>query len=76
MLYETTFYSNNAHPILSSKNAIRDVVRWGVDMVTTDYPPRAVEVIEDVFGSRTADSEEDIETISEAVTIKIQNSSH
>ena len=62
--FKTGFWTVN------SRNAIRDVVRWGVDMVTTDYPPRAVEVIEDVFGRRTSDSEECIGTKPEAVTIK------
>ena len=62
--FKTGFWTVN------SRNAIRDVVRWGVDMVTTDYPPRAVEVIEDVFGRRISDPEEFIGTKPEAVTIK------
>tara|TARA_B100000029_G_scaffold103755_1_gene94308 strand:+ start:305 stop:1558 length:1254 start_codon:yes stop_codon:yes gene_type:complete len=42
--FKTGFWTVN------SKNAIRDVVKWGADMVTTDYPPRAVDIIEAVFG--------------------------
>jgi|GEM_PF-3365228 len=42
--FKTGFWTVN------SKTAMKDVMKWGADMVTTDYPPRAVEIIEEVFG--------------------------
>jgi hypothetical protein len=42
--FKTGFWTVN------SKAAIRDVIKWGADMVTTDYPPRVVEVIEELYG--------------------------
>ena len=42
--FKTGFWTVN------SKAAIRDVIKWGADMVTTDYPPRVVEVLEELYG--------------------------
>ena len=50
--FKTGFWTVN------SKTAMKDVMKWGADMVTTDYPPRAVEIIEEIFGGNTQVTEE------------------